>query len=64
MRNAERYALGAIVNGLRKSGTIDNRTLDIIADELLVAAHHAANYGTVEPPVIELLATDVREMRF
>ncbi|WP_016745774.1 hypothetical protein [Rhizorhabdus wittichii] len=63
MRQQERWAIGAVVKGLRKSGAIDDSALDAIFDEMLKAANRAENYGSAEAEQITMLAGDIRDMR-
>lgn len=62
MGNAERFAISAVIRGLRKSNAIDNRALDFIADELEQAATLAAQYDPNAPAVIQSIADDVAQM--
>ena len=63
MRNPERFAIAAVVRGLRRSGLIDNRAVRIIAEELDNAAEEAAQYESEGATAIAQLADDVREMQ-
>ncbi|WP_271300661.1 hypothetical protein [Sphingomonas sp. CV7422] len=63
MQNAERFAIAAVISGLRKSGAIDDAALGIIADELAQAVEDANQYDSSSANTIERLAADVRKMQ-